>query len=285
MIKLIFFFVFSILIFLNCSVLSKKNSQLIETQQPNAILLQLSGKPGQREINSYHSHTYTKIYENHALLNEREEIIDFKLQIETKKNEQNRIYQSLSVIEKEGMADLHDMAFPELGETLEMIYTLTGQVLQAGDYPKKSLFYIPSIPLPDKPVKVGETWLQYYQWFGLKNGLPLNLELLTIFKGFYRCQNDECVDLEISGRVFLPEEISHGVDLQSLISGRLLFNKTKGFLIWSDVRNEEVFKQGAIEISVVACLDMFTIFPENLISLPQVRCKPKGPYSLGGMSG
>ncbi len=264
-----------LLILTGCATASGPGSSLTSVDQKEAIELKLVSTPGRLEKSTYHSHVRTKVYQSGQITNEKDEVMDFKVESEGLAGEAN-INQMIRVVEKDGFADLHDMAFPEIGEELIVTLNPNGKVLKAGDYPRNSIFYVPPVSLPDRPVRVGDTWTLDSKWMSLKNGLPMHLSLISIFKGLYRCGvGDLCADLEISGGVKLMDPLPTGIKLTSNIQGRLLFNVNRGTLLWGDVRSEESFRQGEIWVHVSSCLESVLEEPnaERLVG-ESADCQP-----------
>lgn len=233
----------------------------------------LKSQVGREELTAYHSQSATFIFEGNELRSQREEALDFKILAKTTKTDRY-IHQIVTVAEKDGTTDLHDLAFPDIGEELLLILTPQGKVIQAGNYPTTSIFYVPPLSLPEKAVEVGDTWLLKSQWTHSKNGTRMKLEVLTIFKELLKCGADECVDLEVSGSVQLEDLPIN--PLKSEIKGRLLFNRTQGSLVWGVLYNREEFQQESGRILVSSCLESVLVEPaKEAWPGKQALCKPE----------
>lgn len=245
-------------------LLTSYKPEVVTLAEP--VLMELKGIKDRSEITRYFSQSYTKTYESEELVHEKTEIVDFTVRTKTVSvDETNSVFTNQTeVIYKDGPVDLHDLAFPESGENLNTIYSRSGKVVLAGAYPRDSIFYVPPIALPNKPVTVGDTWINKFHWVSLKNGIPMELELTSILKNAYKCQEKGvCLEVELSGEVRVSEDIAKGLQLSSLVSGRLLFATETGTVLWSDVRNKEKFSSGAVTLDVQSCMESLLDQPEK----------------------
>lgn len=262
---------------------STKHGKPIFLSTPKPIWLKIkSPKKTRKEKVIYHSHAYTKTYEDSQLRKEKEDIIDFTVEakILKQKKGRNNVTQIVTVTEKDGFVPLHDLAFPELGEKLRMILTPFAEVKRAGKFPTNSIFYVPPISLPKGPVSVGDTWVMKKKWVSMNNGMPFDLEMVSIFNALMKCgpnSKDECVDLEISGRVAIPGNLIANTYLDSTIKGRLVFNRTKGAIIWGDIRSHEKLRIGNGLVDVISCLSSRLEEPkaDRWIYKDIYNCNPK----------
>jgi hypothetical protein len=242
----------------------------IDTQEH--FQLKLKFNPDLIEVNNYNLRTQTQTFENGQLIHEKEDSTDFSIRTVHKSEDLklNQFTLLTNPISVDGPADLHDLGFPDLGEVLELTLNSRGQVLKAGFYPKDSLFYIPPISLPDRSVQVGDTWSIQHKWNSLKNGIPLILDMVSIFKSVYSCQGVEkdqsdhlCAEIEVSGDVKVDSNVSSEIEILSLLQGRLLFSIQTGSIIWAEIRNFEKFKSGKIGLEVYSCIESMLMSPES----------------------
>lgn len=231
----------------------------------NAIELKYSPSKGRKEIVRTFSKTVTRTYSNGQLLHEKEESVDF-----TVKSDVLRVESSgdraviIETIRKDGLMDLYDLGFPELGESIEYTYTTRCEVKRAGNFPQNSIFFLPPVSLPKRPVEVGETWNYTADWISLRNGLPMSVELMTIFKNVFLCgAAGKCAEFEVSGEVKVPDAVTKKAEVQSLISGRILYNINSGSIIWSDVRNKERMQVGEDYMDVQTCTETILETPDT----------------------
>ncbi len=186
------------------------------------------------------------------------------------------IHYRLRTLTKEGPLRLNDLGFPDVGEELDYIFTPQAEVLRVGDIPPSSHFYVPPLPLPDRPVGPGDTWELNHHWFS-ESGLPLKLQVIAIFNTLVSCPPwGWCADLDISGDLDIPGLDRQSLRFESLIQGRMLFALEKGLLLWSEVHShEETLTQEEHQQSL-SCL----VGQVQKNSCPPPQCRPK---ELGGL--
>lgn len=266
---------------LGCShFLPAKSFNVSPVAEVKAVELRLKAQVNQPERTKYYSHSYIKSYSEGQLLREREEIVEFKVLAKVLKEDQAKgfIHTLVETVEKDGLVDLHDLAFPEKGERIEIIYKPNAGVVYAGDYPKTSVFYVPPLSLPNGAVKVGDTWEMSHSWINMKNSIPLHIEMVTIFKALVPCgQEALCADLEVSGDVGLIASLDKSTQLVSQISGRLLFSVHSGRVIWSLIRTQEQLKVADSRMDIQSC--MLSVLEEPAVEVwPGIdsdKCDPK----------
>ena len=160
---------------------------------------------------------------------------------------------------------------------MERLVDRGGEVLLAGNFPKDSIFYVPSVPLPKNPVKVGDTWETNYSWRGLKNQVRLQMVVTSVFKALYECSDhNPCAEIEFSGEVSAPDIPSSELKLVNEIRGRILLHTPTGSTIWSEVRNKETIFSGKVRVDVVNCIEGLVEFPEidRWVWRSQPKCEP-----------
>ena len=157
---------------------------------------------------------------------------------------------------KDGHSSLREMAFPELHEVIELTTTARGEVLRAGGYAPSSVFFIPSLPLPAGPVRIGDTWALDHDWTSGVDHFPLRLEIIGVLKDIDFCAGGHvCADVEVSGHVALrvPPD-NAGARFDSRVRGRAVFDVDRGDVIWAHVVSREEITLGP-EVSVIeSCL-------------------------------
>jgi hypothetical protein len=231
------------------------------------IDLSIKGQPDRQDKVLVRSQSIETTHEQGQMTQEREETVEFTLAIKTTEVKPGQeIHQDISVIEKNGTVDLHSMAYPELGETLNVIMTPDARILKSGDKPKDSIFFIPPIPIPDKPVPVGDTWTKKWEWVA-SSGIPLQLDLIGIVKGVYPCggtAKKSCVLVELSGDVAVRGQALVGLALESKISGYIFYEPATGSVIWSDIRNKEsLVSDGGNRVDIDSCLESVLVEPKE----------------------
>lgn len=190
-------------------------------------------------------------------MRDRTEAVDFAVRSEVVgyDPQEKTLRFKLRTISKDGKANLTDMAFPNLHETVEFAVRSNGQVLQAGQYPPQSIFFVPSLPIPDGAVRVGDTWNLEHTWYSARENIPLRLNVVAILKDIKRCLGEEtCADIEISGRVNLAIAPDPGAKFESRIWGRLLFSLKDHDVIWSETRSREEVVRSPERVVTTSCM-------------------------------
>ncbi|MCB0393362.1 MAG: hypothetical protein KDD25_02310, partial [Bdellovibrionales bacterium] len=189
-------FLFSVVILVVCYIsigcstalkIGGPKPEKITLKEP--VLLQINPQAGEFERTRFHSHSISETYEGPTLRYAVTEVVDFVVESKTKVIDQKNgsIEFLLSTTEKSGPTNLGDLGFPEIGKSFDLVVTPQGKVLKAGKFPKTSLYYVPPISLPEKPVKVGDTWEMSHTWTSASNGMPMEVNLVSIFKSVYQC--------------------------------------------------------------------------------------------------
>jgi len=215
--------------FVGC-VSAPKGPQVLELKSPQG-----------ESLSAYRSTSISKEYEGEQLTREKEESVDFIVESKpVEKKGEHPVEVLVTTVTKAGTMDLHDYGFPENGETIEFHYTGNGEVLKAGSFRKQSLFFVPPLPLPDHPVEKGDTWSLEHTWTS-NSGIELQLEIIGIHKGYQNCGEDSpCAEIEVSGSVSPAFERVVGLDMESRISGTLLFSLPKGEVYSSKIESREI---------------------------------------------
>jgi hypothetical protein len=225
---------------------------------PKAITLEFKGKSDAVSDTRYFSNAHILTYEDHQLLRDRQESVDFTVTTHVSDYDgKNKILKfDEQAVSKDGTASLHDLAFPEMGERLDYEIRSNGEVLRVGNLPPESLYYVPSLPIPDHAVEVGDTWPMDHIWLSAKDGIPLQLRVVGILKAIVPCEgNKVCADLEISGNVVLVKRpTAPGTTFTSRVWGRLLFSLERGDVLWSEMRSQEVMDLNGDKMDVTSCM-------------------------------
>jgi hypothetical protein len=223
-----------------------------------AVELRLKGEPGALTETRYHSKSRILTYADSQLRRDRLETVDFLVQ--------NRVVATdpasgvlrvqTTTVNKDGPVPLHDLAFPELLETIDYVFRPTGEVLMAGPFPPSSIFFVPSVPIAKEKVQVGDTWVLEHVWRSSRDGVPLKLEILAILKDLVKCEGkNTCADLEISGHVNLVVAPDAAKALFiSKLWGRMLFSIERGDVIWSQTRSLEDVRHPGGRVLVNSCM-------------------------------
>ncbi|MCB0406572.1 MAG: hypothetical protein KDD34_00130 [Bdellovibrionales bacterium] len=257
-----------------CSHMSGSGSHLKALEVTEPVTIQLKGAAGDIHQTRFYSHSYSKNFQSGQIVKEKDEIVDFTLEEKIARvNKAGNITLTATTKKKDGIVDLHELAFPEVDEVIEYLYTPQGKVLKAGDYPDWSIFYVPPMPLPSQPVSIGDTWELNDGWQSMNNGIPLTVNLVGIFKNLYACGSDRCVDIEVSGDVSVAKVLEAQMDFVSEIQGRILFNIDKGAIEWSHIQSREDLRMAESQTTVASCLISQLINNEKN-SVAPLKCQP-----------
>lgn len=212
---------------------------------------------------AYYHRSRSTSFEDIEVRNQKEESLEFVSSAGIAKVDaaNDRFTQVISIEKKEGTANLHDFAMPEVGEKLELVADSRGRILRAGDYPQNSIFYVPPVSLPDGPVQIGDTWALQAQWLSLEEMVPYQLDMVSILRNVQPCGQHKCADVEISGEVTLLGPLVQMMAFKSLWKGSLTFDIDSGTVLWSRVDSEEQFMSGNVRRSVTSCLEAKLIEP------------------------
>ena len=276
----------SCFILTSCSGLTKKLEQAKVLKEPGQVSLKLKALAGRKEITNYYSHSKVKTFEDNQIVREKDEIVEFKVEAETlAPNSENGFIRTIvTTLDKDGLVDLHDLAFPEVKERIEFVFRPNAEVMYAGGYPKSSVFYVPPLSLPNEKVLVGDTWEMQRSWVSMKNNIPLKLQLVTILKNIYECgKNERCADLEVSGDIGIIATLNKSTNFTSQISGRMIFSIDKGSILWSLVKSVESLNIGSTRMEVQSCLMSSLQEPDEDIWASkgsEVKCDPLAPESF-----
>ncbi len=201
----------------------------------------LKGRPGDVVETRYVSKSDSKNYHQGQITKEKEEVVEFTLVERVKAVDvvKDQITVESTSKDKDGIVDLHDLAFPEVDEVIEYVYATDARVLKAGTYPEWSVFYVAPLPLPKNEVRVGDTWEMNDEWRSLKNGIPLQVSLVAILKELKKCGPHTCAEIEISGDVGLVGAPPDEIQFISEVKGMVTFNVDRGIPVASNIESNE----------------------------------------------
>ncbi|MCC7405964.1 MAG: hypothetical protein IT288_16345 [Bdellovibrionales bacterium] len=239
--------------------------------------LALKGEAGRQEKMRYYSASTVENHEEGQLTRRKEEAVEFSVVTRTTGSTPDHLQWEVETTEKDGAVNLHDLAFPELKEVLEMKIRPSGEVLYAGPYPATSVFFVPPIPLPGKPVAPGDTWTLAHDWVSMSSGIPLRVELVSIFKSLIKCGSGTCAVIEVSGDVGINGSLGEKLKFESEIKGYLLFAVESGSMVASRIANREVMVTGNTGMRVHSCMVGKIVEPSLKIPghITELQCDPE----------
>jgi hypothetical protein len=243
------------------------------------IKLSVVPKVGRTEVTQYHSRAVSRVYKDSVLHKKSKDDLDFQVKtiIDSVDPMAKKIFMTVSSQNKSGEGDLHDFAIPEIGESLKLVVNDKAEILEAGQYPKDSIFYLPTIALPKDKVQIGDSWQIVVAWVTEKQKIPLKMELVSILKEIRPCDKDHCALIELDGEVALNAAKQSDLELKSIIRGFLYFSLEKGTVVWSHIRSDQEFRAADIENKFKSCLVSYVTAPETLSLTKKVNpfCDPE----------
>lgn len=265
------------ILFMAMSGLISCSTSQKETLEP--ISLNLEGVPGHKDIYTVYSQTLVENVSPDKLLHQKIETVKFDVATEIEKvdNKNSTIAVETTTTKKDGSLSLTDMAYPELDEAIDFIFDKRGRVLHAGKYSPDTIFFVSPLPLPDRPVKVGDTWAYETEWITQDSRIPMKIQLVMVLKKALKCYNKEyCAEVEWSGRVF-SEELK--LPIISQITGYTLYRPKTGSQIWTWSRNEEEMEMQGVKMKVSTCLQSILKSEKSKIN-PYANREPTCDSSL-----
>jgi hypothetical protein len=252
-------------------------TQVLPDQGP--VRLELRPVVGAFDKTQYKSRSTVRTYEAGEILRKISEGVDFT--VETKVTQVDEKSKTgtylLTTTEKDGKLDLADFAMPEVGESLEVVLTSKGMVLKSGQNPPGTIYFIPPVALPDRDVRVGETWPMTVDWVSLKSGISLRMGLVSILKAIRLCGGERrCAEIELSGDVSIiglaanplatpnnqgEENASPLMRFRSDIRGHLLLSLETGAVLYSVLRSDESIDGMKDSVKVSSCMLTYVIEP------------------------
>jgi hypothetical protein len=236
-------------------------------------MLEITTLPGNYNLEHFYTKSLVKVYESvkegdaqkEKLTEDKVEEAFFKLNrtaldVDTGQKIQYKHW----VSHLKGEIDLTSMGFPPQGRALYSIVNKDAKVLAVKDVPMETIFYVPRIPLPEKPVKAGDSWTFEKQWRSLKTGWPFVVKLNVTLKDWYSCGGLNCAHIVYQGKVLLPESnpISSG-SLKSDLSGEFIYAPVGDQFLWSASKNEEVFVNKGKRVLVNSCVTSYQVQPDK----------------------
>ena len=236
------------------------------------------------DITNYYSRSTTRAYSDNELVKTLTDVANFTVKTKTVAvdNKSQTATYDMTTIKKTGLVDLSDFAMPNPGQTLELMLTDQGKVLSAGDYPPGTLFFVPPVSLPEKPVKVGDSWPMTSEWVSLKSGLPLKMKTISTLRAIRKCgSTGRCAEIDLTGTVQLEpssrNESTHKLPkFVSSMDGSLLFSLTRGTVLYSYLRSSESLSGDQTRIEIHSCMVSSVSKPsdENLLGSMLPKCHP-----------
>ncbi|MCB0413014.1 MAG: hypothetical protein KDD50_01690 [Bdellovibrionales bacterium] len=245
---------------LGCQSLNKSDVKDVSQTEFDIKLVPHRGRVDRQK---FVSHITRQDYEDGQLVRDKNQSVDFEIQ-STDMSLNENIQLLVETIKKTGTVSLNSMALPEEGESIKYVYTPKGEVIKVDGKPEGTLWYLSPFPIPEKLVRMGDSWVSKEQWVDAQSGLVLELELVGILKRAFSCfEKDTCLEIEISGGVNLPEEVKKNMRYQSKMQGRILFNMTNSAILWSSYQSGDDIVMGDKRSKNRSCTMSYQVFPEQ----------------------
>ncbi len=249
----LFILLTSVLFFIACSTTRSKIP--FYEQEGLPLDFKIEGVVGKQEHVIY-SASNTQTFQNDQILREQSEIVEFKTVTDTTAIAQDSISQTVTTVSKDGPIDLLAMGYPEVGESLDYIIAKDGDVIKAGKYPLKSLFYIPQLPFPKKPILKGETWTYTTDWVSDETLSLLSLTIVLVLKDIKECMDTLCVDVQYSGHIQQPKDSNIKIPFKSSLKGTMTYNLKMGQIIYGLQTNQEEIKIEGARVQATSCTEI-----------------------------
>lgn len=174
---------------------------------------------------------HTKEYIKHQIRTETDTVTEVDYEIDHLSSYKGFNYFKLSVVDKEGYLPLSSFGFPEYQQSFNFVTDSKGKRLKVGNYVSSSFYFVPSVFLPKRKVKVGDTWESEFQW--KLNGELRKLGITSIFKRAFACGPWQCADIELSGNIYMGEEELRAKQAANDVVARYIIQIHSGTILWS----------------------------------------------------
>ncbi len=278
-----------LLLVMGCSHFGTKKTGLgSEVSIKKPIYLRLKALQGRVDKTHHYSNSsVTTQQKGKAEPEVKTEIVEFDISTElllVDRGKAHLHYLISTLMKKElsGKVDLSELGFPKKDETLSAIYYPNASVVKVDGKSKDSIYHVPPISLPLKPVFVGESWKLNHVWLTAKDRLPLKLELDTKFKSYVNCpvsseQKRTCAILELSGSIDILGLNQEKVKFTSDIKGLIVFAVEQGSVLWSQVMKSESLIAADSSVNIKSCMvsSLFEPKAEVITTNQKPKCDPK----------
>jgi len=212
-----------------------------------------------------HSEIKMKIQTSHFSNNElsRKSIRHLKVKIKTRISpapQGGTFWIENTTYEKVGNENLHDLALPELNETMKLNLSMKGRVLDVIGYKKNSIFYLPPVLLPTKKVNIGDYWEGSFEWVGEGN-VPFKTRIECFLRKKQRWKERDVLKVEMKASTTLNKD-SKRIQIQSQSSGYYLWDPQIGTVVYTkSTGNDKVVFNDAKDYALTK-----TVYESRLLS-------------------
>jgi hypothetical protein len=198
--------------------------------------------------------TESKIEMSEFVLNRQSLLVDLKNQATFK----------YWVTDLEGDVELANMGLPPVGKTLLEVVDKKARVIAVKDYPQETIFYLPKIALPNKPVEPGDSWVFKSIWRSLKTGWPFEIKLNLTLDSWVECGGLRCAYIKFNGAIKLPKNSPlKNATLGSDVTGEFVYAPVGHQFIWTLSNSVETFQTDSKLVKVKSCTASYQVSPNK----------------------
>ena len=230
--------------------------------------ISLSLIAGNMNVEKYKAFSDIKVYSlvgEKKLTESKIEMSDFNLNrqtllVDVKNNATFKYW----VTDLQGEVELANMGLPPVGKTLLEVVDSKARVVAVKDYPQETIFYLPKIALPNKPVKPGDSWIFKSVWRSLKTGWPFEITLNLTLDSWVECGGLKCAYIKFDGAIGLPiDSPLKNAELGSDVSGEFVYAPVGHQFIWTLSNSIETFKTKSKLVKVKSCTASYQVSPNK----------------------
>lgn len=275
----IFYSCCGLFILAGCAGPSHKSDIQSKVKSSEKYVLALKGVPQRKEKTSWYTEIHTSRTDSQQIERTEIEKMRFVTQVKTLavNDQEALLYQQQTTLSKSADMNLHEMAFAELNEKLNVTLKPNGEVVKAGNYPQNSIFYVPSISLPSFPVSTNEPWELKKSWVDPKIQLEFKIHLISHLNQVLSCGTGRCFDIKLEGDIEIPG-LKGKAEVSGKVWGRFILSEELGLIVWSDVHNGEKISISGENVAVETCLESVLLEPKLHIlkNKKESHCQPVG---------
>ncbi len=218
---------------------SYKGYKILEVMEPTAVVVQ--SLRGNKFEETYFSKSLTRTYDDKTLVEEKKETNSFTVFRDTLTESNNHPRFLYTTKVNFGNVDMWSMGLPLPQQSLVEEVNKSGIPIDVKGYPKESIFYMPRIDLPKKPIKVGDSWKSEYTWKSMETQWPFKVLMNSELVHWIMVDGDKAAVIKYTGAVSLGEGIPIKGELKSHIYGELIYAVNTHKVLWGYTQSKEDF--------------------------------------------
>lgn len=197
-----------------------------------------------------------KAFDNDQILRKKIQSVEFKVKAKTSPTGKPAQFKQVQeTFFKDGSTPLHELAFPELGEKIEFTFAPDMRVIKVEGYPERSIFTVQPLPLPSKPVRLGEEWINESHWVTGESAIELHSKIKSKFSSWRSCGDHQCAEIKIQGQIRSDRGFGH------TITGLFLMEPKTGLVPFAEFRAYEQMQVGEARAEVHSVLRSILALP------------------------